>query len=157
VDATRTQPSDPSAFEQLASVFADLGDAVRLQPVVDDLQRIAPGRATTWYYAAAVRFLGGQLPAAIGFARQAVQIDPTYAQAHNLVGAIQASLGHPHEAREAFEAALRLKPNDSETYTNLGLLELSSGNRTAAAGYFDEALSLDPKSTAARQGLAQAR
>jgi spermidine synthase len=157
VDATRAQPVDPSAFEQLASVFADLGDAARLQPVVDELQRIAPGRATTWYYAAAVRFLGGQLPAAIDLARQAVQIDPTYAQAQNLMGAIQASLGHRDEARGAFEASLRLNPNESETYTNLGLLELSSGNRTAAAGYFEEALSLEPKSTTARQGLAQAR
>jgi Flp pilus assembly protein TadD len=78
------------------------------------------------------------------------------AAAHNLVGAIHATLGHTNEARDAFHAALRLNARDSSTYVNLGLLEMSLANRAAAADHFAEALSLDPKSVSARQGWAQA-
>jgi Flp pilus assembly protein TadD len=89
-------------------------------------------------------------------AREAIAIEPHRAATHNLLGAIEASLGRSDQARAAFEAALRLDARDSTTYTNLGLLELSSGNAARASKLFGEALSLDPTSDGARRGLAQA-
>jgi tetratricopeptide (TPR) repeat protein len=156
-EACDIKPVDRAAFEQLASILADVGDAAALEPVVATLQQLAPGRATSRYYAAAGRFLRGEFPDALALAQQAITLDPNDARAHNLVGAIHATLGHRAQAREAFQTALRLNARDSATYVNLGLLELSSANRAAAAGDFAEALSLDPKSTAALQGLAQTR
>jgi spermidine synthase len=156
-EACNIEPIAAAALEQLASIFADTGDAARLDPVVARLQQVAPDRPAWRYYAAAARFLRGQFPEALQLAQQAAGRDDRNAAAYNLVGAIQASLGHNAEARDAFHAALRLNARDSATYVNLGLLEMSSANSAAAAGYFEEALSLDPKSTAARQGLAQAR
>jgi Flp pilus assembly protein TadD len=151
------RPIDPAALEQLASLYADVGDAAGLQPVVDELQRRYPDRVATQYYAAASQFLQQQLSDALRLAQQAVATDPTHAAARNLLGAIHASLGHRDEARAAFEAALRLNKRDSATYLNLGLLELSAQNRDRAGAYFAEALSLDPKSAAAREGLAETR
>jgi tetratricopeptide (TPR) repeat protein len=156
-EARRVDPADNTALEQLASIFADLNDAEQLAPVVDELRQIQPDRLGTRYYSAALWFLRGQLTAALQAAQQTIALDAKYAPAHNLVGVIHANLGHPREANEAFQTALRLNPRDSATYVNLGLLELSSANRSAAAAYFAEGLSLDPKSAAARQGLAQSR
>ena len=156
-EACRVAPGTPAALEQLASILADVGDVERLEPVVGELQRAAPRRAATEYYAGAARYLRHDLPAALSLMRRATTIDPGYAAAHNLTGAIEATLGHTVEARRALETALRLDARDAATYVNLGLLEMSADNRAAAAAYFAEALSLDPKSTAARAGFAQAR
>jgi Flp pilus assembly protein TadD len=155
--ACSIKPIAAAALEQLASIFADIGDAARLEPIVAQLQQAAPDRPGSRYYSAAAKFLRGQFPEALQLAQQAVGLDPRNAAAYNLVGAIHATLGQHAEARDAFQAALRLNARDSATYVNLGLLEMSSANSAAAAGYFAEALSLDPKSAAARQGLSLAR
>ena len=155
--ALNIEPLDAKALEQLASVFSEVGDAGRLDGVVQDLQRLRPEPASSSYYAAAAKFLRGQFVDAIGLAQQAIARDPQYAAAHNLLGATYASLGDRNAARSAFAAALGLDPRDASIYANLGLLELASANRSAAAGYFVEALSLDPQSNAARRGLAQVR
>jgi spermidine synthase len=156
-DACDVAPTDPDGWEQLASIFADVGDAERLAPVVDTLQGVAPTRATTTYYAAAIEFLKGRHQPALGLAQAAILRDPQYAAAYNLVGAVHATLGETEPARQAFEMALRLDSKDSATYINLGLLALSSHSSREAAGWFAEALSLDPQSPAARRGLQQAR
>ncbi len=155
-EATLLKPIDPLALEQLASLYADAGDPIGLDPVAAALRAQFPDRPTTVYYAAASNFIQGRLPVALDLAREAVQRDPSRAPAQNLLGAIHASLGQTPEARVAFRAALQLDPRDAATYTNLALLELSSGNAAGAADLFSEALSLDPASDSARQGLARA-
>jgi Flp pilus assembly protein TadD len=147
---------DPLALEQLASIFADAGDAARLAPVVDALSRY-PGRPGARYYQAAHHFLRGELEPARAAAAQALALDPRYARAQNLLGAIYATRGETAAARQAFDAALQLDPGDPAIYQNLALLELETGNAPAAAGLFAEALSLDPASGSAREGLARAR
>jgi len=156
LEAAAIQPVDPAALEQLASVFADTGDADRLAPVVEALARY-PERAGSRYYAAALHFLRGDLPAAETAAGQAIAIDAKLARAQNLLGAVRATRGDTGAARGAFEAALLLDPHDATAYRNLGLLELNTGNPTAASRLFAESLSLDPGSAPARAGLQRAR
>ena len=157
LEATAITPIDFAAVEQLASLYADLGDADHLEAVVAMADRLFPGKMATRYFDAATNFMRGRLPVAIDLVKQVTASDPTRGDAQNLLGAIYASSGRPAEARTAFEAALRLNPRDSSAYTNLGLLELSGGNRAGASELFVEALSLDPGSGAARQGLANSR
>jgi Flp pilus assembly protein TadD len=156
-EASLIKPIDPAALEQLASIDADRGDAARLDPIAETLQRLFPERPMTPYYAAASNFLHERFPTALDFARHAVERDPRRAAAHNLLGAIHASLGETQKARDAFRVALDLDARDSTTYVNLGMLELSAGNRSTAAALFTEALSLDPESPSARQGLARSQ
>lgn len=154
-NAVQRHPDDGAALEQLASIFADAGDADRLAPVVMALSRF-PDRAGSHYYAAAGNFLRGNLDAAQAAASYALTLDPTLARARNLIGAIAATRGDLASARIAFEAALELDPRDPTNYQNLALLELNTGNSQAAARLFSEALTLDPTFEAARQGLARA-
>ncbi|MEQ1907241.1 MAG: fused MFS/spermidine synthase [Vicinamibacterales bacterium] len=150
------RPDESAALEQLASIFADVGDAGRLGAVVTALSR-HPERSGTAYYTAAHHFLRGELEPALAAAQRAVSLDPRFARAQNLVGAIYATRGDAASARKAFEASLVLDSQDPATYQNLALLELNTGNAASAARLFGEALSLDPSSDGARQGLARAR
>jgi Tfp pilus assembly protein PilF len=51
----------------------------------------------------------------------------------------------------------RVNPREASTYLKLGRFCLQSGSPQDAADSFAEALTIDPESTAAREGLAQAR
>jgi Flp pilus assembly protein TadD len=149
-------PGDAAALEQLASVFADAGDASRLAPIVGALSAHAD-RAGSHYFAAALQFLVGDLSAAEAAARAALAIDPRHGKAQNLLGAIYATKGDAGAARAAFDKALALDARDPATYQNLALLELNAGNPATAARLYAEASSLDPDSVAAKQGLGRAR
>jgi Flp pilus assembly protein TadD len=156
-EACRVARSDLAAWEQLASIFSDVGDADRLDATVEVMRRLGPRHGATLYYDAAARFLHGQLQPALERAREAVAADGSRAAAHNLLGAIHASLGSPELARTSFTAAMELNPRDTSTYTNLAMLELNLHNAPAASRWFAEALSLDPTLSTARDGLLQAR
>ncbi|MQA29011.1 MAG: hypothetical protein GEU82_04115 [Luteitalea sp.] len=156
-EACRVAPSNLAAWEQLASIFSDVGDAGRLDAAADKLRRLDPGSAAALYYTAASHFLHGRLEPAISTAQRAIAADPRRAPAHHLLGAAYASLGDVNGAREAFTSAIDLDPLDGGTYTTLALLELNARNPAAAGRWFAEALSLDPGSIAAYEGLAQVR
>ena len=143
-EACLIEPIQPAALEQLASLYADVGDAAQLDAVVAELRRRFPSAATTRYYEAAASFLRGDLRHASTLAQESIALEPRRAAAHNLLGAIQASLGQAEQARATFRTALELDARDSATYVNLALLELSSGRPGEAASLFTEALSLDP-------------
>ena len=156
-EATRLAPGDPAAWQQLASLQADRGDVARLAPAVEVLRRDFPRRAASWYFAASESFLRGDVAAALPLVRRAIELDASYADAHNLLGAIHATSGEIGAARDAFRTSLRLDPRDAVTYINLAQLELAAGQQSVAAGLFVEALSLDPSSAPALEGLAQSR
>jgi tetratricopeptide (TPR) repeat protein len=155
-EATRLAPADASAWEQLASLHAERGDAVSLGRVSDVLRRDFPGRAATWYFAASASFLRGDADGTLPLVRRAIELDPDYADAYNLLGATRGTAGDVAAAREAFRTSLRLDPRDTVTYLNLAQLETAAGRSDAAADLFAEALSLDPNSGPARAGLAAA-
>jgi Flp pilus assembly protein TadD len=153
----RLASSDPEPAEQLASVYADAGDADRLMPLADALVARFPERAESVYYHATALFMKGRAAEAAKELRQLVAANPQHARAQNLLGAACATIGQPECARSAFEASLAANPRDSATYVNFGLFLLQAGDPLRAAAYFAEALTIDPTSTSARNGLAQAR
>lgn len=149
-------PSDGAALEQLASIYADVGDGPRLVPVVNAMSRL-PERAGSHYYAAAAQFMQGQMYGALDAAERALAIDPRYARAQNLVGAIKATRGDVAGARQAFEAAMAIDAQDPTTYQNLAQLEAGQGHVDVARRLYAEALAIDPASIVARDALAQLR
>jgi spermidine synthase len=156
-EAMRIAPTDPRPAEQLASVFADAGDAARLGPLADSLVARFPDRPDARYYRATTLFLSGRAHEAASEARRLVADHPRHARGFNLLGAACATDGQRECARAAFEASLRLNPHDASTYVNLGVFFLQSGDAGSAIECFAEALTVDPTSAAARDGLTQAR
>ena len=156
-EAIRLMPASPEPAEQLASVFADAGDADRLEPLADTLVSRFPARVESLYYHATALFMRGRAADAAAELHRIVATRPRYAQAQNLLGAACATIGQAECARAAFLASLSANPHDATTYVNLGVFELNTGDRVRAAEYFAEALTIDPASSSARSGLAQAR
>jgi spermidine synthase len=155
-EAVRLAPEDPKAAEQLASIFADAGDAERLAPVADALASKFPHRDKSLYYQATVLLLKGRAREAIERARILVARTPQDAAAQNLLGVACATEEQRDCALTAFSAALSANPRDPATYVNLGVFHLQTDPR-AAAGYFGVAMTLDRTSAAARQGYADAQ
>jgi spermidine synthase len=156
--AAEVARSDPVGHEQLASLYADAGDTVRLDQAVDALQYFAgEDAAATLYYASVAQLLHGNLPGAMVFAERGIGLHPRHAPLYDLVGAIYTKRGEVFRARWAFNQSLKFDAHDSTAYENLGLLALEEGDRATARNYFAEALWLVPNSTVARQGIARTR
>lgn len=157
VEATRIDPAGAEPLEQLASIFADLGDAARLAPIAGTLVERFPAREEGRYYGAATLFLQGRAAEAERAVRLLLRTRPQHAKGQNLLGAICATRGDRECARSSFSKALELSPRDPSVYVNLGYLSLSDDDAAAAAAFFGEALAIDATATEARQGLEQAR
>jgi tetratricopeptide (TPR) repeat protein len=155
--AQRLDPASPRPAEQLASIFADLADAKRLEPLAAALIARFPDRDDSRYYHAASLFISGRPAAAADEARQLLTANPGYAKAENLLGAACATMGQRDCAQAAFERSIRLNPRDASAYVNLGLFYLEIDRPDAATDRFAEAIALDPRSSRAKDGLVQAR
>lgn len=153
IEILDASPDNVAALEQLASIYMDMGDAARLEPVAQRLVKASPKSTWAHYYAGALFFLTNRPDLAVRAARNAVAIDPTNAKAYNLIGAGLASMGNTDAARDAFEQSLKVDPREPGTYANLATLERQVGNRERARRLFGEALMIDPSSEVARNGL----
>ncbi|MFN7916266.1 MAG: fused MFS/spermidine synthase [Vicinamibacterales bacterium] len=156
-EACSAVPATPAACEQLASLYADSGDAAPLEAALASLTTVAPGSAAAHYYTAALAFMKGDAKAALDAALQAIAADASYAAAYDMAGAAHTKLGQADLAAQAFQTSLRFDPHDSTAYANLGLLALATNNREAARNYFAEALWLRPDDKVALDGMARAR
>jgi tetratricopeptide (TPR) repeat protein len=110
----------PLGLEQLASLFADSADTVRLDAAVDALRKAAPNLAATEYYAAVAAFLHGNTEEAAHLAERAIGIDRNYTPSYDLVGAAYTKMGRVSAAKKAFEQSLSFDAHDSTAYENLG-------------------------------------
>ena len=150
-------PSNAAPLEQLASVFADLGDAAQLTSAADELMGRFPERNDGRYYRAVAMFLDGRAPDAERATHLLLSADPRHAKGLNLLGVICASRGEGECARKSFMQSLDVNPRDPSVYVNLGRLSLEGGNSAEAAEFFGEALTLDPTDETATRGIADAR
>jgi spermidine synthase len=156
-EALQLAPDDERAAVQLASVFADAGDAGRLGPFAEALARRFPASIDGAFYQATAMFLSGRPEEAAAATRRIVDAHPEHGRSQALLGAACASLNRRDCAVAAFDAAIRANPRDPTGYVNAGAFSLQVGNAAAALDYFATALAIDPSTAAARQGLAQAR
>jgi spermidine synthase len=157
MEGARLDPAGAEPLEQLASIFADVGDAMQLMPIADDLVTRFPARDEGHYYQGAALFLADRVNDAERSIRRLLRANPRHAKGQNLLGAMCASVGNHECAVAAFTAARELDPRDPSVYVNLAYLRVARGDLPAAAGLFAEALAIDPRSEAARRGLADAR
>jgi protein O-mannosyl-transferase len=157
IDAMRLAPHDALAGEQLASVYADAGDADRLLSLAEALIASFPSRGKPRYYRANALLLKGRAREAADELRPLVARNPDDVRAQSLLGVACATAGVRDCALAAFAAALAANPRDTATYVNLGVFHLQSADPASAAESFAIARALDRSSEPARQGLDEAR
>lgn len=89
---------------------------------------------------AASYYQQGNYRVAIDELRQALTIDPGYAQAHGMLGLVYMDLNDRPRADESFQRALRLAPADSDLNNNYGWYLCQTGQPARAIEHFQIAL-----------------
>jgi tetratricopeptide (TPR) repeat protein len=116
--------------------------------------RIKP--AVGYYSVGNALVLKGRTFEAIGQYKQALQIDPDYAEVHhNLAGALLVT-GRTQEAIEHYEQALRIDPAFAEAHNNLGHALVQTGRAPEAIDHYKKALRIIPNSADTHNNLAAA-
>jgi superkiller protein 3 len=87
--------------------------------------------------------------------RKAIQLSPSFAEAHNHLGMSLVQTGDEEAAAKEFREALRFNPNYAEAHANLGAT-LIANNDDEALGELERAISLRPNSIKAQYNLAMA-
>ena len=146
--------ADAAVLEQVASVYADAGDPVRLSVAVAELRSVAPAEEPAIYFSAALELMTGRPYEALRIVGTLRDRGARRARDLTVEAAAYAALGRKDQARQAFAAAIAVDPRDITGYENLATFETESGNDRAAAALFAEALILDRTSRVAREGLA---
>jgi type IV pilus assembly protein PilF len=89
----------------------------------------------------AVGYYGqGQMATALDEIKQALQIDPNFADAHSVRGLILMDMGESQLAQESFQRAMKLSPNNPDFANNYGWFLCENGREQEALGYFESAL-----------------
>jgi tetratricopeptide (TPR) repeat protein len=93
------------------------------------------------------------LDAAIACLERAIQIAPTYADAHCNLGSAFIHKNQPKDAILAYKEAIDIEANFAQPYFNLGILLTNLGNREEAIACFQSAIELVPNWVEAHQYL----
>lgn len=95
----------------------------------------------------------GKIDAALQFYRQALQINPAYAEVHNNLGNLFAQQGKLKDAEQCYRFALQFNPDFFEPHKNLANLLGQQGQLDAAIQLCQRALQLRPDDAQAHYDL----
>jgi type IV pilus assembly protein PilF len=89
---------------------------------------------------AANYFQDGKFEVALNELKQALTLDPNFAEAHGVLALVYMQLGEKVLAEQSFHRALQLKPDDSDINNNYGWFLCQNGRERASIAYFENAL-----------------
>ena len=76
--------------------------------------------------------------------QQAIEAEPSNADAYYNLGTVYLRRNAPQQARENLEQSVRFRPDYAEAWNNLGMLAAQAGDDTEAISNFERALELRP-------------
>ena len=85
--------------------------------------------------------------------REAIKINPDYADAHNNLGALLQNLKRYEEAEKEYREAIRINPNYADAHNNLGILLKNLKRYEEAEKEFREAIKINPNDADAHNNL----
>lgn len=118
-----------------ASTPGGVGSAAENAPTGSDLNR-----AKVHTELGAGYFSRGQYTVALSELSIALEAEPAYAPAHNILGLVRAELREDQQAEAAFRKAISLQPQYSEAQNNYGLFLCQRGRVVEALSRFESAL-----------------
>lgn len=132
--------------DRLKEAEVAIGQAIALEPRDPDYK----------VFAGRMRLDSKDWQGALGFAEEALELDPENVDGTNLRAYALTKLGRNIEAGAAVDAALIHDPNDPHTHANKGWTLLEQGDHAEALKHFREALRLRPNYEWAREGIINA-
>lgn len=137
--ANLAAPADPHAH------------APKIKPLYRVQQPV--GTAAGQYAVGRIDLGEGRHEAAIRRFKAALQLDPTFVEAHNGLGVAYGQIGRFAEAAEAFRAALASGPAQAHVMNNLGFAQFKAGQLDEAWISLRRAYELDPQNAKTRENL----
>lgn len=95
----------------------------------------------------------GALAEAAAAFRQALELNPQFAEAHANLGYVQELGGDPAAAEACYRQALELAPDNATVHLNLGALLTQQKRHAEAEGHYAAALAINPESSAVWSNL----
>ena len=86
----------------------------------------------------------GNIQQSVAHYKQAIVLDPHFADAHSNLGNVYKDSGHLAEARACYEQALALNPEQAVVWGNLAAVHLELGDIDRSLELFDRALAMEP-------------
>lgn len=140
---------------QADSGHAGAGTAGALRAKVEPVYRVQQpvGTAAGQYAVGRIDLGEGRHEAAIRRFKAALQLDPTFVEAHNGLGVAYGQIGRFAEAAEAFRAALASGPAQAHVLNNLGFAQFKAGQLDEAWTSLRRSYDLDPQNAKTRENL----
>jgi tetratricopeptide (TPR) repeat protein len=126
-------------------VGADLSeDAARKRAIKEEMLARFPDDPEILLLAGTHALDEGRSRDALPLLTRAVRLDPSFGEAHNLLGYTFAALGRWDEAAESFQKYVFIYPDQANPHDSLGEMYLRIGRYDDALDEFDRALELKP-------------
>jgi superkiller protein 3 len=115
---------------------------VEEEPVISEKPEVVYGNPAVFYKKGKKQFDLHHYQSSFNFLRQALEIDPTYAQAYFGLGYLYARFDMNDAAVRMYEMALRFDPNHIDAMNNLGMMYFHAGNYDDAVELFQKAIAM---------------
>lgn len=145
--AIELAPDDPASYQALGTLFLQLGQAAKAQPVLEQGLRLAERgqeRVMLAVNLAESLRLQQRSADALPIIREALETAPKAYELQGELGAVLVDLGRIKESVQAYREAVALAPENTDLNFSLGSNLLALGERDAALGYLKRSLTLQP-------------
>jgi protein O-mannosyl-transferase len=140
IKALKINPLDDITFDNLQFVFSTYDSVDQKIAMYEELLILNNHRPEIYY---GIGHLYGKekndLPKAIGYLKNAVELKPGYKEALKDLGVAYGITGNLEDSKLYLKKAAAVDPHDPEVFINLGITALRMGNKNEAVSYFEEA------------------
>jgi tetratricopeptide (TPR) repeat protein len=145
--AVQLAPGDAAAYEALGTLYLQLGEPAKAQPVFEQGLRL-PGqdhdRVMLAVNLAESMRLQRHSEDALQVVRDALKDAPAAYELHGELGAVLIDLGRLEESVQAYREAVAIAPDDTDSNFSLGSDLLALGQREESIRYLKRSLTLQP-------------
>ncbi len=127
-----SNPQIPEVFNNLGAICAAMGLREEAEAAFGRAAELTPDTANPWYNRGLMRFEGGNNVGALEDFQRAAELDPQDPEIRNNIGVLHFQLREWEQARQSFEAALRMRPGYIAAELNLADVELAQKQIDAA-------------------------
>jgi len=130
--------------------------ANRVPEAMDLFKQASEIKPAVAHYSLGNALVQSRTSEAIAEYKEAVRINPDYAEAHNNLGSALLLTGRTAEAIDEYNHALQIDPAYAQAHNNLGNALVQTGRAPEAIDHYREALRIAPTSAGAHNNLAAA-